>query len=73
MVMAICRERPRWELASFTPCCASPDASPPRDVVPVKPFTRGLVMIEQLGGVPYIAMVVSRLVGLTVLSGRRTG
>ena len=44
------------------------------DVVPIKPFARGLVMIEQLAGVAYIAMVVSRLVGLTVMShaiGRR--
>lgn len=38
------------------------------DVVPIKPFGRSLVMIEQLAGVAYIAMVVSRLVGLLVLS-----
>jgi hypothetical protein len=37
------------------------------DVVPVEPFARGLVMLEQLAGVAYIAMVVSRLVGLTVI------
>jgi Ion channel len=37
------------------------------DVVPIKPFGRSLVMIEQLAGVAYIAMVVSRLVGLLVL------
>lgn len=37
------------------------------DVVPVKPFARALVMIEQLGGLAYVAMVVSRLVALTVL------
>jgi Ion channel len=37
------------------------------DVVPIKPFARGLVMLEQVAGVAYIAMVVSRLVGLTVL------
>jgi hypothetical protein len=36
------------------------------DVVPVKAFGRGLVMIEQLAGVAYIAMVVSRLIGLQV-------
>jgi hypothetical protein len=40
------------------------------DVVPIKPFARGLVMLEQLAGVGYIAMVVSRLVGLTVLRTR---
>jgi hypothetical protein len=38
------------------------------DVVPIKPFARSLVMIEQLAGVAYIAMVVSRLVGLLVVS-----
>lgn len=37
------------------------------DVVPVKPFARGLVMIEQVAGIAYVAMVVSRLVGLLVL------
>ena len=37
------------------------------DVVPVRPFARGLSMIEQLAGVSYVAMVVSRLVGLMVM------
>jgi predicted neutral ceramidase superfamily lipid hydrolase len=37
------------------------------DVVPVKGFARGLVMLEELAGVAYVAMVVSRLVGLLVL------
>jgi hypothetical protein len=37
------------------------------DVVPIRPFARSLVMLEQLAGVAYIAMVVSRLVGLTVM------
>jgi Ion channel len=37
------------------------------DVVPVQPFARALVMLEQLAGVGYIAMVVSRLVGLLVM------
>jgi hypothetical protein len=40
------------------------------DVIPVKAFARGLSMIEQLAGLAYVAMLVSRLVGLTVL-GRR--
>ena len=38
------------------------------DVLPIKPFARSLVMIEQLAGVAYIAMVVSRLVGLLVVT-----
>jgi hypothetical protein len=41
------------------------------DVVPIKAFARGLVMLEQLAGVAYIAMVVSRLVGLLVINRSR--
>ncbi len=41
------------------------------DVVPVKAFGRALVMIEQLAGLTYVAMLVSRLVGLTILGGHR--
>jgi ion channel len=41
------------------------------DITPVKAFARSLVMIEQLAGLAYVAMLVSRLVGLTVLRGRR--
>jgi hypothetical protein len=37
------------------------------DVVPVKAFARSLVMLEQVAGVAYVAMVVSRLVGLLVM------
>jgi hypothetical protein len=37
------------------------------DVVPIKPFARAVVMLEQLAGLGYVAMVVSRLVGLLVL------
>ena len=37
------------------------------DVVPVEPFARSVVMIEQVAGLGYVAMIVSRLVGLLVL------
>ena len=40
------------------------------DVIPVKAFARSLVMIEQLAGLAYVAMLVSRLVALTVLQRR---
>jgi hypothetical protein len=36
------------------------------DVVPVQPFARSLVMIEQLAGLAYVVMLVSRLVALTI-------
>ena len=37
------------------------------DVAPVRAFARSLVMLEQISGLAYVAMLVSRLVGLTVL------
>ena len=42
------------------------------DVIPVKAFARSVVMLEQLAGVAYIAIVVSRLVGLTVIRRANT-
>jgi hypothetical protein len=36
------------------------------DVLPVTPWARVLIMVEQLVGVGYVAMVVSRLIGLTI-------
>jgi hypothetical protein len=41
------------------------------DVVPVEPFARGIVMIEQLAGLAFIAGVVSYLVALTVVRQSR--
>ncbi len=37
------------------------------DVVPIEPFARAASMIEQIAGLGYVAMIVSRLVGLTVM------
>jgi hypothetical protein len=37
------------------------------DVVPIKAFARAVCMIEQLAGLGYVAVLVSRLIGLTVL------
>jgi len=36
------------------------------DVTPVKAFARSLVMLEQVAGLAYVAVLVSRLVGLTI-------
>ena len=36
------------------------------DIIPVLPHARSLVMVEQVAGVLYVALVVARLVGLTV-------
>jgi Ion channel len=40
------------------------------DVVPVQPHARSFVMIEQLAGLAYVAMIVSWMVGLTVARAR---
>jgi hypothetical protein len=41
------------------------------DVVPVLPNARSFVMNEQLAGVGFIALVVSRIVGLTIMRPQR--
>ena len=41
------------------------------DVTPVHPQARALVMLEQFSGVMYVALVVSRLVGLTISKARK--
>lgn len=43
------------------------------DVVPIKAFARSVVMIEQLAGVLYIAMVITRMVGLSFARTSRGG
>jgi len=40
------------------------------DVMPITPPARALVMLEQFAGVGYVAVVVSRLIGMTI-GGRR--
>ena len=37
------------------------------DVLPIKAFARSFCMLEQLAGLGYVAMIVSRLVGLMVM------
>jgi hypothetical protein len=41
------------------------------DVVPIKPLARSIVMIQQIAGMLYLAIAVSRIVGLTLGRGRR--
>jgi hypothetical protein len=40
------------------------------DIQPVRPHARSLVMIEQVAGLMYVALVVARLVGLTLARAR---
>jgi hypothetical protein len=40
------------------------------DVTPVMPHARSVAILEQVAGVFYIALVVARMVGLTVIGKR---
>ena len=40
------------------------------DIVPLTPMARALVMIEEFSGVMYLALVVSRLIALSVTTRR---
>ena len=40
------------------------------DVVPVKPLARSVVMVQQIAGMLYLAVAVSRIVGLTIARRR---
>jgi hypothetical protein len=40
------------------------------DITPARAFARSLVMLEELAGLAYVAMLVSRVVGLTVMARR---
>jgi hypothetical protein len=37
------------------------------DVVPIRPYARVVVMLEQLAGMAYLAMLVTRLIGLSTM------
>jgi hypothetical protein len=41
------------------------------DIVPIKGFARAVVMVEQVAGVGYVAILVSRIIGLTIHRGMR--
>ncbi len=36
------------------------------DVAPIRPFARALVMVAQIAGLGYVAILVSRIIGLTI-------
>ena len=40
------------------------------DITPVLPHARSWVMIEQVAGLMYVALVISRIVGLTIARQR---
>ena len=40
------------------------------DILPVLPYARSVALVEQVVGVLYVAMIISRVVSLTVLHRR---
>ena len=63
--------RPRRWLELLSLSFANLSATGLSDIVPVGSPARVLVMLEQFAGVGYIAIVVSRLIGLTIIRHRR--
>jgi hypothetical protein len=43
------------------------------DIVPITSSSRVMVMLEQFAGVAYLAVVVSRLIGLTIVRHQDKG
>ena len=41
------------------------------DILPVTPPARVLVMLEQFAGIAYVAVVVSRLIGMTLVQQKQ--
>ena len=41
------------------------------DILPIDSAARVLVMLEQFAGIAYLAMVVSRLIGMTIVRHKR--
>jgi hypothetical protein len=66
-IAAIAPEADRTWMELLFLCFTTLTSTGLSDVVPVEPFARALVMLEQVLGLGYVAILVSRLVGLTVL------
>jgi len=64
-------ERPRRWLELLSLSFSNLSATGLSDILPVGSPARVLVMLEQFAGIGYIAIVVSRLIGLTIIRYRR--
>jgi len=63
---AVDPDAPRTWVELLFLSCTTMTSTGLSDVVPVKPHSRSLVMLEQIGGMLYLALVVARLVGMTL-------
>ena len=64
-------DRPRRWLELLSLSFSNLSATGLTDIVPIGSPARVLVMLEQFAGIGYIATVVSRLIGLTIIRHRR--
>ena len=64
-------DRPRRWLELLSLSFSNLSATGLSDIMPVGSPARVLVMLEQFAGIGYIAIVVSRLIGLTIIRHRR--
>jgi hypothetical protein len=64
---------PRTFLELMSLSFASLTATGLGDILPITPLARVLVMLEQFAGIGYIAVVVSRLIGMTIVKQRGRG
>jgi Ion channel. len=64
-------DRPRRWLELLSLSFSNLSATGLSDIMPIGSPARVLVMLEQFAGVGYIATVVSRLIGLTIVRERR--
>jgi len=65
-IAAVNSEAPRTWLELLFLSTTTMSSTGLSDVVPVQPFARSVVMVQQIAGMMYLAVAVSRVVGLTL-------
>jgi hypothetical protein len=70
-VAAVAPEAPRTWVELLSLSFTTLTSTGLSDVVPVSGQARSIVMIEQVAGLMYVALVISRIVGLTIARERR--
>lgn len=65
-IAAVDADSPRTWFDLLFLSCTTMTSTGLSDIVPVKPHARSLVMLQQIAGMLYLAIVVARLVGLTL-------
>ena len=71
-IAAVNYDQPRTWFELLFLSCTTMTSTGLSDIIPVKPHARSLVMLQQIAGMLYLAIVVARLVGLTLTRQRRS-